>query len=228
MFVIGHRGARALEPENTLAALRRGMACAPFVEVDVRMSRDSRLVVMHDATVDRTTNGRGEVRSLTLAELKSLDAGGGERIPAFAEVLDLVAGGGGGLVVEIKEPGSEEAVCAHLARVRPDPLLVVSFHPESIRRVGDLLGGVSTGVIYSRDLDDPVRLAVSVNATTILPKFSRVTPALVEAAHAEGLSVVAWTLNTEEEFARAVSLGIDGFASDDPCRAGEFLAAQGV
>lgn len=227
MFVIGHRGARALAPENTLAALRRGMACAPFVEVDVRLSSDGKLVVMHDATVDRTTDGRGEVGSLTLAELKRLDAGGGERIPLFAEVLDLVAGSGGGLVVEIKEPGSEGAVCEHLARVKPDPLLVVSFYPESIRRVGDLLGGVATGVIYSRELADPVRLAVSVHATAILPKFPRVIPALVEEAHAGGLSVIAWTLNTETEFARAVSLGIDGFASDDPCRAGEFLAEHG-
>jgi glycerophosphoryl diester phosphodiesterase len=227
MFVIGHRGARALEPENTLRSLRRGMECATFVEVDVRLSRDGHVVVMHDATVDRTTNGTGEVGSLTFAELKRLDAGGGEHIPAFSEVLDLVVGRNGGLVVEIKEPGSEEAICDLLAGNRPEPLFVVSFHPETIRRARELLSDVATGLIYSRIQNDPLQIAVSVNATVILPKFTRVTPALVGAAHAAGLPVVAWTLNTEEEFARAVSLGIDGFASDNPCMARDFLAAHG-
>jgi glycerophosphoryl diester phosphodiesterase len=227
MFVIGHRGARALEPENTLRSLRRGMECAPFVEVDVRLSGDGHVVVMHDATVDRTTNGTGEVGSLTFAELKRLDAGGGEHIPSFSEVLDLVVGRNGGLVVEIKEPGSEEAICDLLAGSRPEPLLVVSFHPDSIRRARELLGDVATGLIYSRIQNDPLQIAVSVNATVILPKFTRVTPALVGAAHIAGLPVVAWTLNTEEEFARALSLGIDGFASDNPCMARDFLAAHG-
>jgi glycerophosphoryl diester phosphodiesterase len=227
MFVIGHRGARALEPENTLRALRRGMECAPYVEVDVRVSRDRHLVVIHDATVDRTTNGIGSVGSLTLAELRELDAGEGERIPTLEEVLDLISRCGGGLVVEIKEPGSEVAVCATLARVRPDPLLVVSFHAEVFQAVGELLGDVATGLIYSRSLEDPVQAARAVHARLILPKFMRVTPELVEAAHAAGISVVPWTLNSEVEFARAVALGVDGFASDNPCKARDFLASHG-
>ncbi len=227
MFVIGHRGARALEPENTLRALRRGMECALYVEVDVRVSRDRHLVVIHDAAVDRTTNGSGAVGSLTLAELRDLDAGEGERIPTLAEVLHLVSERGGGLVVEIKEPGSEVAICAMLARVRPEPLLVVSFHPEIFRSVGELLGDVATGLIYSRSLEDPVQAARAVHARVILPKFTRVTPDLVEAAHGAGLSVVPWTLNSEAEFARAVALGVDGFASDDPCMGRDFLASHG-
>jgi len=226
MFVIGHRGARALEPENTLRALRRGMECAPYVEVDVRVSRDRHLIVIHDAAVDRTTNGTGAVGSLTLAELRSLDAGAGEQIPTLAEALDLVSRRGGGLVVEIKEPGSTVAVCAMLARVRPEPLIVASFHPEVFQPIIELLGDVATGLIYSRALADPVQAARAANASAIFPRFTRVTPGLVEAAHDAGLSVVPWTLNTDAEFARAMDLGVDGFASDDPCRARDFLATH--
>ncbi|MDD1713112.1 MAG: glycerophosphodiester phosphodiesterase, partial [Methanoregulaceae archaeon] len=107
MQVIGHRGARSVEPENTLRAVREGMRCADTVEVDIRQTRDGVLVIMHDATLDRTTNGHGLIRTCTLAALQRLDAGKGEKIPTFSEVLDLV-GGRCGLFAEIKEPGTED------------------------------------------------------------------------------------------------------------------------
>jgi glycerophosphoryl diester phosphodiesterase len=86
MLIIGHRGAKAIEPENTLRALAKGMECADFVEIDVRMSRDNELVVIHDRTLERTTNGKGQVNDFTLEQLKELDAGKGEKIPTLKEV----------------------------------------------------------------------------------------------------------------------------------------------
>ena len=110
MLIIGHRGAKGEEPENTLRAVRAGMACAESVEVDVRLSLDGVPVVMHDPLLDRTTNGTGPVNEYTKETLQTLDAGEGEKIPTLEEVCSLVAGHCG-LFLEIKEPGSEEQVC---------------------------------------------------------------------------------------------------------------------
>lgn len=222
MLIIGHRGARALEPENTLRALRRGMRCADYVEIDLRLSRDGVPVVIHDAALDRTTNGTGPVADRTLAELRSLDAGRGERIPAFTDVLDLVRGRSG-LVVEIKEPGSEDLICRMLADNGPDDLFVVSFYPDVLVTVRRLLPGAKTGYIYSKAVSDPVQAAMAVGADVLLPRKDRADRVIVRRAHDCGLLVFLWTLNTGEEFEEAVVMDADGFATDDPCSARTFL-----
>jgi glycerophosphoryl diester phosphodiesterase len=215
MQVIGHRGARSVEPENTLRALREGMRCADTVEVDLRLTRDGVLVIMHDATLDRTTNGHGPVRTHTRAELQRLDAGEGEKIPTFHEVLDLV-GGRCGLFAEIKEPGTEDLACTVINEAGIRDVTVVSFHASAIRRVKEQWN-IRTGLIVS---DETTGLAVSARdhgADVLLPRFSLVTPALVTEAHREGLSLVAWTVNDDAEIRRALDLGIDGIATDNPC-----------
>ncbi len=102
MLIIGHRGCN-LEPENTLRALAKGMEGADFVEVDVRVSRDNELVVIHDRSLERITNGKGMVKDFTLEQLKELDAGKGEKIPTLKEILDLVRDKG--LIIEINKRG---------------------------------------------------------------------------------------------------------------------------
>jgi glycerophosphoryl diester phosphodiesterase len=225
MIIIGHRGARACAPENTLRALEIGMECADCVEVDVRRSRDGVAIIMHDATVDRTTNGTGMVGSLTREELKALDAGAGESIPTLREVVDFIAGRCG-LVVEIKEPGTEELVCSELRRKSPDPLWIVSFHQECLKVVSTLFPAAKTGFIYSKAHKDPVFMAQSVNADAVLPKITRADQNLVDLAHRSGLSVFLWTLNTKDEFLWAYTLGTDGFASDDPCLARRYFSER--
>ncbi len=220
MLIIGHRGCN-LEPENTLRALKKGMECADFVEVDVRMSRDDEPVVIHDRTLERTTNGRGLVRDFTLAQLKELDAGKGERIPTLQEVLDLV--GRRGLLIEIKEAGSEEKICASIKEKGFENIMLVSFSPQAIKNAKELLPGIKTGIIYSRAVENPVRLAFGVKAGAILPKFELASKELVEKAHRHGLMVFTWTLNTEQEIRKAMEIGVDGFASDDPCFAKQVL-----
>ncbi len=222
MLIVGHRGARAREPENTLRALRRGMACADYVEVDVRVSRDGVPVVVHDATVDRTTDGAGAVRDLTLRELKTLDAGCGEEVPTLLEVLDCVRGKCG-LVVEIKDPDGVEEICRPLRERGPEKLVVVSFDAGAVRKAGDLLPGAATGLVVSHAGPDPVWAALSIGAGLVLPRFDLADLALVERAHRHRLLVFLWTLNTPEAWERAWAIGADGVASDDPCAAREYL-----
>ncbi|RXE56554.1 glycerophosphodiester phosphodiesterase [Methanoculleus taiwanensis] len=223
MFIVGHRGARALEPENTLAAVQRGMACADYVEIDVHLSRDGIPVVIHDATVDRTTGGTGAVRDFTIEEVQKLDAGRGERIPTLREVLDQVSGATG-LIVEIKEQGIEEVVASILLENLPENLFIVSFHDRSVATAKRLLPGAGAGLIFSEERDDPVRDAVRLGADAILPRFDLLTEDLIREAHDRHLLVIPWVLNGAEDIRRAYELGADGFASDDPCRARSDLA----
>jgi len=222
MLIVGHRGARALEPENTLRALRRCMACADLVEVDLRLTRDGIPVAIHDATVDRTTDGTGPVKSYTIEDLTRLDAGEGETIPTLREVLDLVHEELG-LVVEIKEPGTEAIIASVIMDRMPERLFMVSSNPESVTMAKRLLPGVQAGLIYSGATDDPIGLARSVQADVILPRWDRVSREVVEQAHGAGLLVIPWTLNREADIEEAARLGVDGFASDDPCAARRYL-----
>lgn len=214
MLIIGHRGC-GVEPENTLRALKKGMECADFVEVDVRMSRDNEPVVIHDRTLDRTTDGRGLVKDFTLAQLKEFDAGKGERIPALQEVLDLVKDKG--LIVELKEAGSEDKICGIIKESRFRNIILVSFSPQAVRSAKEKLPYFKTGIIYSRGMKNPLHLALGIKASILLPKFELASRELVEKAHRHGLMVFAWTLNSEEDIRKAVEMGVDGFASDDPC-----------
>jgi glycerophosphoryl diester phosphodiesterase len=215
MLVIGHRGARSVEPENTVRALQKGMRCADMVEVDLRLTRDGVLVIMHDATLDRTTNGHGPVKTHTLAEIQHLDAGKGEKIPTFRDVLDLV-GGRCGLFAEIKEPGTEDLACRLILEAGVPGVTLVSFDPAAIKRAKKY-SGIRTGLIVSGKTTDPVFFAQDSGANMFLPEFSLLTPALVREVHGTGMTLVAWTVNEDTEIHRAMKLGIDGIATDNPC-----------
>ncbi len=228
MFIIGHRGAGGLEPENTLRALRRGIECADFVEVDLRLARDGIPVAIHDATLDRTTDGTGPVKDYTIEELKGLDAGEGETVPAFQEILKLICDHGAGLVVEIKEPGTEAIIVSALMDRMPDRLILTSLYSESVAMAKKLLPGVQAGLIYLEPLDDPVGLAHQIQAEIILPWWGLIDREVVERAQGEGLLVIPWTLDAPDEIQEAVRLGVDGFAADDPCTARRYLRSAGT
>ena len=216
MFIIGHRGARAVQPENTVAALKEGMKCADFVEIDVRLTKDAVPVVLHDATLDRTTDGTGAVCDRTLRDLRGVDAGDGHPMPTLQEVCDLCLPSCG-IVAEIKEPGSEAAVCTVLREYDPASLWVVSFHAESVRAVKRLLPRVRAGLICSTDCSDPLSPVREAGADAIVPRTDTVSPEMVCEAHRQGLSVIVWTLNTPEAYRRAQTTGADGWVTDDPC-----------
>jgi glycerophosphoryl diester phosphodiesterase len=201
------------------------MACADYVEVDVRLSHDGIPVVIHDPLLDRTTNGTGPVNEYTAKELKTLDAGKGEEIPTLEEVCSLVAGRCG-LFLEIKEPGSEDPVCRVLNKNTPAHLYVVSFHPESIVSVQALIPGVKTGIIYARALPDLPEAAAGLGVHAILLKISLLTGDMVKECRKRNLVTVSFTLDTPEEFRKAADLRIDGIATDDPCRARHYFKSR--
>ena len=224
MLIIGHRGARAREPENTVRAVREGLKCADFAEVDVRLSADSVPVLMHDPTVERTTGEAGDVRALTFGELRTLDAGRGERVPALETVLAVAASyPGKGLCIEIKEPCAVPAVAAALRRIRPDRLVVTSFHPNALMGIRRFAPDVPLGLIAKKGCREAVATAVKAGASSLFYLAGEDDAAAAAAAGEAGLALFFWTVNDPAGWERAASLGAAGVVTDDPCRAHEWL-----
>lgn len=211
--VIGHRGARALAPENTLLGIRAAAECkTDLVEVDVRLSKDGVLVLMHDETVDRTTEGKGKVEDLFLAQLQSEDViGEGQRVPTLAEATALTGELSLGIVVEMKEEGIEELVAEEL---KGSNAIVTSFYHSSLQEIKEI-SDLKTGIIISSLPVRPVELAVWAGADAIFPK--RTNPRLFQEAHRRGIEVYPWTINSTDEANWLLRLGADGLVTDDPC-----------
>ncbi len=218
-LVIGHRAAAAKAPENTLAGIRAAALCkADYVELDVRLSRDGELVLMHDERVDRTTNGKGLVEDFSLEELRALDVIGhtgscieSHRIATLKEAVILAKELGLGLVVEMKEEGLEGLVAENLSGKK---CMVTSFYHTSLRELSDI-SDLKTGIIISSLPIDPVQLAVLAKAAAIFPR--RVNARLFKEAHRQEISVFPWTVNSKEEASWLLRLGADGLVTDDPC-----------
>jgi glycerophosphoryl diester phosphodiesterase len=202
-LVGGHRGNPAEEPENTLRSFASALELGvDVVECDVHLSADGDLVVIHDHTVDRTTDGQGLVGAKTTAELRALDAGGGERLPLLDEVVDLVRGRAG-LVVELKQaplpyPGLEDAVVERLRALDMiDDCAVISFWHPSAKRVKELEPGLQAGVLEVGRPVDPVALLRQSGADIYSPHWSGVDPELVSLVHDAGGYVGVWTVDDD-------------------------------
>lgn len=200
-LVGGHRGNPAEHPENTLASFRSAIELGvDMIECDVHMSADGELVVIHDHTLDRTTNGSGLVAQHTLAELRELDAGGGERLPVLAEVSQL-ARDRVGLCVEIKQipipyPDLEVKLIAQLRDLDTlDQTAVVSFHHGAVRRLKELEPRLAVGVLEGARPIDPVAILRSADADIYSPHYGAMDPELVEQVHAAGGVVGVWTVD---------------------------------
>ncbi len=237
MWVIAHRGASGIAPENTLAAFRKAVELgAGFIETDLQLSRDAHLVALHDDTLERTTNGSGPVSSRTLEELRKLDAGSwfgasghekhagfaGERIPAVEEILAFGREHEIGLFLEVKPTGpsgAEHAIVGALHACGEVPRSVVlSFSPSVLKRVRQLDPLVVTGFLFSDRLPTAVATAVDSGARQLLPRTDRVSRELVTEAHAHDLRVVTWTANTADEMRKLISAGVDGIITNYPDR----------
>ncbi len=233
---IAHRGASAIAPPNTLAAFRRAAQLgADGVELDVHLSADGVPVVIHDFTVDATTDGTGRVGEMPLAALKELDAGSrfdpafaGERIPTLEEVFTEV---GGRLLinVELKSmpgndyPGLEAAVAALIRRHDlTAQVLVSSFNPFALRRFRREMPEVPIGFLYeTAPLSRAARLAAAVvglRPHAVHPWWGMITPQTVRRAHARGRRVVAWTVDDPAAMARLAEWGVDAIITNHPDR----------
>jgi glycerophosphoryl diester phosphodiesterase len=212
---IGHRGAAGLEPENTLRSFRRAAAeGADAVELDLRATRDGRLVVMHDATIDRTTSGTGEVARMALEELREADAGLGERIPTFEEVVEAVELP---IYAEIKAVEAARPLATLVADLSLEGRVVpISFLPEALAEMSRVLPRLPLGLILPSTSPHVGERALAAGADLVSLEASSVSAEAVEACRRAGLRVTAWTVNEPEEMERLLKPGLDGIVTDRP------------
>ncbi|MGW1957836.1 glycerophosphodiester phosphodiesterase [Streptomyces sp. NPDC001920] len=224
-LTIGHRGVMGVEPENTLrsfvAAQQAGL---DVIELDLHLSKDGALVVMHDTDVDRTTDGTGPIADMTLAELRALDAGRGERIPVFEEVLEAVRSP---LQAEIKDVAAARALAEVMTKKDlVSRVEVSSFHDEAVAEIARLVPGVRTALIASRYGTDIVDRAVEAGAATVCLNIRRLTLEVVEHARKADLRIIGWVVNTQDHLRLVRALELDGATTDYPeiKRTGRFTA----
>ncbi|MFE9682108.1 glycerophosphodiester phosphodiesterase [Streptomyces sp. NPDC002701] len=224
-LTIGHRGIMGVEPENTLRSFTAAQqAGLDLIELDLHLSKDGALVVMHDADVDRTTDGSGPIAEKTLAELRTLDAGRGERVPVFEEVLDAVTAP---LQAEIKDVAAARALAEVMnRRDLVGRVEVLSFHDEAIAEVARLVPGVRTALVASRYGTDVVERATAVGATSLVLNIRRLTLEVVERARKADLRIIGWVVNTQDHLRLVRALELDGATTDYPeiKRTGRFTA----
>jgi glycerophosphoryl diester phosphodiesterase len=215
--IMGHRGAPADEPENTLRSFSRALAVGvAAVELDVQLTKDGRLAVIHDETLDRTTNGRGPVRDFTLAELKKLDAGQGEPVPSLEEVFDLVQGKAH-LVVELKQPEAAGALLDFFQKRRAfEFATIISFWHPAVKALKQTEPRLNTGVLLVGCPVDPVGLARAADADALILQYAYVTPELVTAAHNHGLLVYVWNIDDTKTLKPYLTMNLDGIGSNRP------------
>ena len=221
--MVGHRGAPAHAPENTLAGFRRAIEDgAQLLECDVHLSADGQVVVMHDETIDRTAAAdsplrTGAIGGLTRAELDTVVLEGGERVPSLAELLEMTTVP---VFIEVKVADAGEAVAALLAQLPADSparaSTVISFHAQALEAIRR--GSPDTPVSYlvGQVTEEAVRTAVGLGAAGIGPAIDGLCLRAARAVHEAGLRLNPWTVNRPEQLAVALACGADTITTDDP------------
>ena len=223
LLCFGHRGARGHEPENTLRSVRKALELgADGIEVDVYFA-DGQLVVIHDRTLGRTTNGSGFVTRKSFAYLRSLDAGLGGHIPTLAEVFDTVDHHAV-INVELKGPRTAAPVVTLIDEYvrhrgwRYDEFLVSAFDHSQLREAKKLQPEIRLGALIEKIPRGLAAFAEQLGAWSINPSKECVTAELVADAHRRGLKVFVFTVNKPKDITRMARLGVDGVFSDYPER----------
>ncbi|TCJ03484.1 glycerophosphodiester phosphodiesterase [Cytobacillus praedii] len=231
---VAHRGAAGYAPENTIAGFDLAVEMkADYIEIDVQRSKDGEIIVIHDTTVDRTTDGTGKVGDLTFEQLRSLDAGSwkgeqfaGEPIPTFEEILDRYHGKVG-ILIELKAPelypGIEKQVAEalkerNLDKPQNEKIIIQSFNFESMKSMDQLLPKVPIGVLTS-NLKDTTAEALqefSTYADWFNPSYGIVTEELVNQVHSLGMQIGSWTVRSQEAADFLFDMKVDAIITDYP------------
>ena len=217
VVVTSHRGAGSLEPENTLRAIRRAIALGvDQIEIDVQLTKDGHLILMHDPTIDRTTNGSGKIVELTYAEIRQFDAGSGELVPTLDEALVLVDGKVI-LQIELKGQGTAQpTVSAVMNAGREDHVVLTSFMHQELKDAHRLNPRLRLGALWGRLPVDVMQQTKQLDVEALHIWHEFVDQRLVTEAHAQGLLVRAWNTSKEEDMRRLITLGVDAIGSDRP------------
>lgn len=231
---IAHRGASGYAPENTIAAFDKAVEMkSDYIEIDVQRTKDGELVVIHDTTVDRTTDGTGYVKNLTFEQIRKLDAGSwkgeqftGERIPTFDEILDRYRGRTG-ILIELKNPelypGIEESVALELEERNMDKpqnekIIVQSFNFDSMKKIDRLLPSIPVGVLTSSRLHitEQALKEFSTYAEYFNPNYGIVTKDLVDRVHSLDMKIASWTVRSQASADYLLDMEVDGIITDYP------------
>ncbi|MNK40560.1 Glycerophosphoryl diester phosphodiesterase [compost metagenome] len=222
MLKIAHRGAKAYEPENTLQAFQKALDLnSDGIELDVHLSADGHIIVIHDETIDRTTNGKGLVNDFTLAELKSFLIDGKYQIPTLNEVFDLVDKRC--LInIELKGLGTAPKVVALIEEYiskknwNYDHFIISSFDWNMLEETSNLNSKIAVGVLTEENLDSALAFAEKIKAKAIHPDFNLLNEENVKEIQEKGFLVLPWTVNSEEDIQKVKSYNVDGIISDNP------------
>ncbi len=237
--VIAHRGFSGQAPENTLVAIRQAIEVgADMVEIDVTVTADGHVILLHDETLDRTTDGQGSPTSMTMDEIRELDAGSwfapeyaGEGIPTLTEALETVKDRI--LInVEIKSEAVEHGVVPKVAALiveheMLDLVVVSSFSPEALRLMKITDPAVITATLFNKELHtdrDPLEIIQEVGSRGFNISGKRLTAAMVERCHRHGIPVAVYTVNEPDEIRRLIELGVNAVFTDHPDLMIEVLA----
>lgn len=218
MRIVAHRGVPHLAPENTIASFAKALELgATAIELDVHLTSDGRLAVLHDETVDRTTNGAGRVLDLTLEDIQRLKIDGGLRIPSLDEVLDWAAPANVFIHVEIKASiALRPAVELLMKKNFVGRARISSFWHRAVQQVKSICRELETGVLYSASPVQNTQLAIDAGADALHPHHSYVTEELVRDARARGLKLTTWTVDNASELERLAALGVDEVVTNVP------------
>lgn len=232
---IGHRGAAGYCPENTFASFKKALDLGvDYLELDIQMTKDDELVVIHDSTVNRTTNGKGKVKDYTLKEIQLLDAGSwfhcnfaGEKIPSLSEFLDEFAGKIG-ILLELKKPSlypqivektAEELIKRKLTS--PDNQIIVqSFDRHSLKRFHELLPAIPIGILVKnagvKGISSKELRSLASYVSYVNPKITMVNKKLIKRIHNHGLKTIIWTVKKKIDLTSLKNLEVEGIISDFP------------
>ncbi|MGF3056700.1 glycerophosphodiester phosphodiesterase [Microbacterium sp. YY-01] len=234
IMIVGHRGAMAHEPENSLASYALAEEVGvDEIELDVRLSADNQLFLLHDATLDRTAGddsarNRGPAAELDLATLQSVVLDSGRGVVTLQEMYDATETP---IQLEIKDPATVPYLAEFFAE-RPrdaERTILTSFHPDALAQAAELMPTIDRCIITANmakaeEFDGGWRALLEyTKSSRFACGFDGLTQEIVDEVHDRGLTIHAWPLKTSEELARAVAMGIDGVTADDPALAFDWL-----
>ena len=220
MIITGHRGAANLVAENTLLSMQMAIDLGvDQIETDVHLTKDQQLVIIHDQTVDRTTNGTGRVAESTLTQIKQLDAGEGQSVPTLLEVIDLVRTQSPTIIlqIELKGPDTAEPVVQMVEdQAFNQRVILTSFVHSRLVETHRLNPNLRFGALWTEPPADACLQATEMGAEAIHINHQHLTAELVQQAHQAGLKIRAWNPDTVEEMQQMIDLGVDAIGSNRP------------
>ncbi len=224
MLKIGHRGSKGYEPENTLVSFQKALDLqVNGIELDVHLSADGEIIVIHDETIDRTTNGKGFVNTFSLQELKAFLIDGKHEIPTLVEVFDLT-NQKCFINIELKSHDANDKVVALIEKYvtkkgwKYDQFLVSSFDWNALQQVALLNSKIGIGVLTETDLDLALAFAETIQAKSIHPYFHLLTKESTALIQVRGFQVIPWTINELEDIQKIKTYNVTGIITDFPDR----------